>query len=114
MNTRSKNIRKYLGHVLGKYLRYEEYVHLLWVKIRELDPSMETYGLRWESEELQNLGRSLVKVMTKTLALQMAKLWIISASAVAAGVVSAFAWPAAGTSIPLSIAIVRPLLTKGS
>jgi len=77
-----------------------------WVKIRELDSSMETYGLRWESDELQNLGRSLVKVMTKTLAMQMAKLWIISASAVAAGFLSAFAWPAAA--VALSSAIDNP------
>ena len=67
-----------------------------WVHVREMDPSMECYGLRWESDKLQDLGRGLVKVLTKSLALQILKLWIISASAVAAGLLAAFAWPAAG------------------
>ena len=67
-----------------------------WVALREIDPSMDCFGLRWESEELQSLGRCLVTLVTQTVALQIAKLWIISASAVAAGLVSALAWPFAG------------------
>ena len=66
-----------------------------WVALRKLDPTMECFGLRWESEYQQEVGTCLVKILTQSVAVQILKFWIISLSAVAAGLLSALTIPAA-------------------
>lgn len=67
----------------------------MWMPMREADPSSEIYSLQWETTELKQLGRCLVKTVTSVAAVQAAKFWIVAMSALAAALFASLALPLA-------------------
>lgn len=50
----------------------------MWAPMREFDPSAEVYSLVWETDALKNLGHCLVKTVSKVVAVQAAKFWLVA------------------------------------
>lgn len=67
----------------------------MWFPVREADPSLELYSLKWETDELCQLGGCLVKTATTVLAAQAAKFWLAAMSTLAAALFAALALPMA-------------------
>lgn len=68
-------------------------VTTLWKSVRDLDPSLEAYSLKWETDALHDLGVCLVKALSSKAATFAAKFWLASMSVLIAGLFSALMLP---------------------
>eukprot|EP01094_Clydonella_sp_ATCC50884_P014970 TRINITY_DN25549_c0_g1_i1.p1 TRINITY_DN25549_c0_g1~~TRINITY_DN25549_c0_g1_i1.p1 ORF type:complete len:346 (+),score=133.07 TRINITY_DN25549_c0_g1_i1:107-1039(+) len=62
--------------------------------VKRINPATEVYSLRWETDELLDLGKSLVQTVVTVVGSQIAKFWLTVMSSFAAAAFAALAWPA--------------------